>query len=83
VIHPGNRVVNITIGGAPLTDAGTYTVLVNSFLAKGGDGYAIFSDAMNATGTTIYDTDPVAAYIAERSPVAPVVEGRITIVNTT
>lgn len=33
------RLVDVTVGGSPLDPARTYRVVVNSFLAQGGDGY--------------------------------------------
>lgn len=47
IIHPGNRVSNITVASAdhkdiPLIPDKSYRIAVNSFLASGGDGYVIF-----------------------------------------
>ncbi len=38
----GSRITSITMNGAPLDAAGTYTVAANSFLAGGGDNFATF-----------------------------------------
>lgn len=38
----GSRITSITVNGAPLDAAGTYTVAANSFLAGGGDNFATF-----------------------------------------
>jgi 2',3'-cyclic-nucleotide 2'-phosphodiesterase (5'-nucleotidase family) len=36
---PGSRVVSIEVGGAPLDSDRMYTVAINDFMARGGDGY--------------------------------------------
>jgi 2',3'-cyclic-nucleotide 2'-phosphodiesterase (5'-nucleotidase family) len=41
----GSRIVSVKVGNAPLDDARTYTVAVNDFNARGGDGYLQFRDA--------------------------------------
>lgn len=41
----GKRILSIKVGGKPLNDARTYTVAVNDFIARGGDGYVQFRDA--------------------------------------
>ena len=62
--------------GAPvdLTSASIYTIAENDFMATGGDGYPnVF-----ARGTTQNILDQVLAdYIAENTPLSPVLEGRI------
>ena len=67
---------------APIDPAATYTVASNDFMRRGGDGYTVFND--NAIDP--YDfgkpLDQVMAdYIANNSPIAPAVEGRITRVD--
>ena len=88
VTEHGSRVKDVTVAGPdgnyhPLDDNQTYTVFVNNWLAGGGDGYQVFSAQQNKTGTTVYDIDPVAEYLRQNSPVTPVTDGRITIVNGT
>jgi 5'-nucleotidase len=38
---PGDRIVSVTVGGAPLDLARTYTVTMSDFMATGGDGLAL------------------------------------------
>ena len=38
----GERVKSVTVGGAPLDPAKTYTLATNDFMAGGGDGYTAF-----------------------------------------
>jgi 2',3'-cyclic-nucleotide 2'-phosphodiesterase (5'-nucleotidase family) len=41
----GKRVVDVQVGGKQLDDAASYTLATNDYLARGGDGYAMFKDA--------------------------------------
>ena len=41
----GSRVVSIKVGGAPLDRRQDLRVATNDFMARGGDGYAMFRDA--------------------------------------
>ena len=57
-----------------LTDASSYTIAENDFMALGGDGYPI----LYARGTTQNIMDQVLAdYIAAHTPVSPAIQGRI------
>jgi len=40
---PGERVVRVLVGGSPLDPTRPYTVATNSYLARGGDGYAMLT----------------------------------------
>lgn len=41
---PGDRIVEVTIGGVALDPAATYTLATNDFLLGGGDGYDMLAD---------------------------------------
>lgn len=62
---------NVMSNGSALTDAGTYNVTVNSFLADGGDNF----DTLGEVTSTRYgggnDLDALIAYFGANSPVAP------------
>jgi 5'-nucleotidase len=82
---PGDRVREVRIdtgeGFAPLERDAVYGVVSNNFVRTGGDGYAMFEDAMNA-----YDYGPdlaevTAAYLAEHGPYRPYMDGRITVLE--
>jgi 2',3'-cyclic-nucleotide 2'-phosphodiesterase (5'-nucleotidase family) len=75
----GQRVVDVTIGGAPLDPARTYTVATNDFMAVGGDGYTAFVGANNlvAPADAVLMASQVIDYVAAQGTVAPAVEGRI------
>ncbi len=84
---PGSRIVSVEVEGADgtyaLIDPDTiYTVASNDFMRRGGDEYTVF----DTNGIDPYDfgkpLDQVMAdYIANHSPIAPMVEGRITRVD--
>ncbi len=80
---PGERVKSVTVNGKPLDPAATYTVATNDFVAKGGDGYSVFTQAR-----TLIDPDAakymatmVMDFVAAAGEVAPKVEGRVTAVD--
>jgi 5'-nucleotidase len=55
----GRRVVagSIRIDGVPLDEAGRYKVVANNFLAEGGDGFPLFTQATSKVDTGIRDLD--------------------------
>jgi 2',3'-cyclic-nucleotide 2'-phosphodiesterase (5'-nucleotidase family) len=77
----GSRITAIKVGNAPLDEARTYRVATNDFMARGGDGYAMFADA----APTLADTDapPVAGevieYVKRIGTLRTGVEGRIVV----
>ena len=77
---PGERVVEVSVGGAPLDPAAKYRVATNDYMAGGGDGYAVLTNGttiIDASGAT-YMASMVMDYIAATGTVAPTIEGRIT-----
>ena len=76
----GARVTGVTVGGVPLGDGKSYTLATNDFLARGGDGYAVFQAGEMlidpASGTLM--AGQLIDRIAAAGTVAPVIEGRIT-----
>ncbi len=81
IVVPGERVVSVTINGEPLDPNETYTVAVNDYIAHGGDGYVTLANLPDSAKnfTYVYLTDALYKYIKAHSPIAPKVEGRITI----
>ncbi|MCS6879599.1 MAG: bifunctional metallophosphatase/5'-nucleotidase [Geminicoccaceae bacterium] len=77
----GRRVTEVLVGGAPLDPERTYTVATNDFLARGGDGYAVFAraKALIDPAAALLMASQVIDYVATRGEVAPTVEGRIVI----
>lgn len=58
-----------------LTDATTYSVATNDFMAAGGDGYPVITD--KASSRDIMD-QVVADYIASAGSISPSLQGRIS-----
>ncbi len=77
---PGERVVSVEIGGAPLDPQATYKVVTNNFIAQGGDDFEVFTQGRNFFDSQQLDADVLADYIRKLGNVAPEVEGRITTV---
>lgn len=77
----GSRVVSITVAGAPLDEAKTYSLATNDFMLKGGDGYGMLAeglDGLDDMGGNLVASD-VAAYAEKLGTIAAKVEGRIVI----
>lgn len=79
----GARVQQLRIAGNPVSRERTYTLATNDFLARGGDGYAMFIDAPRAQMGTMNQlmVDAVIDYVQRAGSVAPRVEGRIRLVE--
>jgi 5'-nucleotidase len=68
-------------GGVPIVAGNSYRVTVNSFLADGGDNFAVLKLGTDRLGGDV-DLDAVEKYfIAQGAPVAPPALGRITRLN--
>lgn len=81
--EPGARVSQVMVAGAALEADKLYTVAVNDYILGGGDGYAALGGGRvvtNAGGGNLLAND-VMAYVEKLGTVAPVVEGRITILG--
>ena len=86
IVNPGNRVTNVEFlengDWNTLEDDATYTILISSWIAGGGDGYYFFrNESVTKDYTTVIDADVLIRYIQENTPLRPVLEGRITIVS--
>ncbi len=80
---PGARVKSVSVNGRPLDPAATYTVATNDFLAKGGDGYTVFTESKTLIDAAAakYMATMVMDFVASAGEVAPKVEGRVTAVE--
>ena len=76
---PGQRIVRVSIGGAPLDESKIYKVAINDFLARGGDNYVQFRDAKRITpdNDAPLQANQVMAYVRRLGTVRPRVEGRM------
>jgi len=79
----GDRVKSVSVNGKPLDTAATYTVATNDFMAKGGDGYAVFKDAkvLIDGAAAKYMATMVMDFVAAAGEVAPKIEGRVKAVD--
>jgi 5'-nucleotidase len=68
----GSRVVDIRLTGKPVDPAGKYRVVVNNYLASGGDSLSAFTGGTDITDKGIIDLDALVAWIAPgRTPPQP------------
>jgi 5'-nucleotidase / UDP-sugar diphosphatase len=77
----GSRVKSVKINGQPLDPANTYKLATNDFMARGGDGYRVFTEAkslVDVSASQLMATQ-VIDYIAKAGKVAPKVEGRVVL----
>jgi 5'-nucleotidase len=72
----GQRVVSITVDGAPLREDQVYRATMNSFLAGGGDNFTIFTQGTD-TVIGIQDLEALEAYIAAAGTLTPPALGRV------
>lgn len=70
----GSRITSMSLNGEPIDPAASYRVTVNNFLASGGDGYSVLTEATNAFDAGL-DLDALEAWLAT-NPKVPMV-GRI------
>jgi 5'-nucleotidase len=75
---PGRRVVrdSVRIAGAPLDPSASYRVVVNSYLADGGDGFSVFRDGTDRVGGPL-DVEALEQHFAGRTLLAAAPGGRI------
>jgi 5'-nucleotidase len=76
---PGQRVLAVEVGGGVLDDARAYTVAVNTYMYRGGDGLTAFARGRVLVGPES-GPDLVAIVldaVTTRGTIAPTVEGRI------
>ena len=60
----GSRLVSVTMSdGSPLSDTRSYNVIVNDFLATGGEGYNAGGRASTSRSTNIVDLDALIDYL--------------------
>jgi 5'-nucleotidase len=79
-LAPGARVTSVTVNGAPLDNAKTYTLAVNTYVLGGGDGYTMFKDAPLLLKPEEAQVEPAMLMntISAAKEIAPTTDGRIT-----
>ncbi|MCB9916205.1 MAG: bifunctional metallophosphatase/5'-nucleotidase [Planctomycetes bacterium] len=70
------RFVGLEIGGAPVDPERTYTLVTNSFLGGGGDGYEALGEAKHLREDPTMLRDVMEAYFAEHERVTPPTDDR-------
>lgn len=78
----GKRISNIFVvdesgKSIALNPKVSYRVVLPSYLARGGDGYAMFKDSKVISSQEPMDVDVLEAYIRKHSPLAMPITGRI------
>jgi len=75
----GQRVKEVLVNGAPLDLKATYTLATNDFVAGGGDGYTVFTEAKTLIDgdAAKYMASMVMDFVAAAGEVSPKVEGRL------
>ncbi len=66
----GNRVSNIAIAGIPIASDSEYRITVNSYLADGGDNFAVLKEGRDRIVGEL-DIEALEAYFKMRSPISP------------
>ncbi|WP_347241936.1 5'-nucleotidase C-terminal domain-containing protein [Thermus sp.] len=82
----GSRVVRVEVrtekGYVPLDLEATYRVVVNNFIANGGDGFAVLKEAQGyRVDTGFSDAESFMDYLKELKAVEAGLEGRIEVLN--
>ncbi len=67
----------IMLNGAPIDPGGTYRITVNSFLADGGDNFAVLTQGTDRFSGAV-DSEVFADYVGALSPLTPGPQDRIT-----
>ncbi|MDX1661675.1 MAG: 5'-nucleotidase C-terminal domain-containing protein, partial [Gemmatimonadota bacterium] len=84
----GQRVVDATLeegdvavvrDGVAVDPDATHTVVVNNYMASGGDEYAVLQDALSTTNTGLVDSEVLAHYLSDLpQPIRYENAGRVT-----
>ena len=77
--HKG-KAENVMIDNAPVDMDRIYKVVTNSFVAAGGDGYAMLKDVQKIDSGFV-DADSLREYIEKSGVVDPKVEGRMNLIE--
>jgi len=72
----GSHIKSIAFKGAPLDESATYRVVVNSFLASGGDNFATLGLGSNKTDSGQVDLQAAVEYFEAHPSVSPPPLGR-------
>ena len=70
----------IELNDEPVDPAGVYRITVNSFLADGGDNFAVLTEGTDRFSGAV-DSEVFADYVGAHSPLAPGPQDRITVIE--
>lgn len=76
-LKAGARVTEVTVGGQPLDPKKTYKLAVSSFVAGGGDGYAMLKGYKNILPVKLIDNEVLRRAIADAKTIAPKTDNRV------
>ena len=68
---------SLKIGAVAVDKAAKYRVVLNNFIADGGDGFSVFKSCTDPLGGDV-DIDAFARYLKAKSPLSPPPLNRIT-----
>jgi len=71
----GERIVDMRLAGKPIDPNATYRVVINNFLASGGDGFSVFAEGTDPFDAGL-DLDALEAWLATNP--SPPTERRVT-----
>ena len=78
-IGPGGAITSMTLNGTPMTNSAKFRIVVNNFMARGGDGFTSLADAKGyRVDTGLLDSDALIDYIKKNSPLDAKIEGRVS-----
>lgn len=67
----GSRIGAMTLNGVAIDPAASYRIAVNSFLASGGDNFAVLASGTNRADTGKVDLAAMVDYLAVNTPASP------------
>lgn len=76
-LKAGERVTEVTVGGQPLDPKKTYKLAVPSFVAGGGDGYAVLKDQKRLPTVKLIDNEVLRGAIGKARTIAPKTDNRV------
>ncbi len=80
--YTAGKVEDVLIGGKPVDPNRLYKIATNSFMAAGGDGYAVFKKAVNVYDTSVFQRDVLIEYLKmQKEPIEAKNHGRIKIIG--
>jgi 5'-nucleotidase/UDP-sugar diphosphatase len=73
---------NVRINGEPIDPDATYKIATNSYMAAGGDGYSMFTNAINSYDTSKFQRDVFIEYVKHLGgTISPDVDERIELIG--